>query len=180
MNREEDVAIEIVPIAVEHVEGFREALDLVARERRYILTLEAPPLESVRAFVLRNIAEDRAQFVALAAGKVVGWCDVLPKERESQSHCGSLGMAVLPDFRGRGIGTRLLAATLQKVWARGLVRVELGAYANNLRAIALYEKHGFKREGVARATVKIDGRYIDEVRMAIVDAAKIEGERVQR
>ena len=180
MSRGEGVAIEIVPIAVEHVEGFREALDLVARERRYILTLEAPPLENIRAFVLRNIANDHAQFVALAAGKVLGWCDVLPKERESQFHCGNLGMAVLADFRGLGIGTRLLAATLQKAWARGLVRVELGAYADNLRAIALYEKLGFKREGVARATVKIDGRYLDEVRMAIVDKAKIAAERVQR
>ena len=166
------MTIDVVPIAAEHVEGFHQALDLVARERRYILMLEAPPLENVRAFVLRNIENEHAQFVALAAGKVVGWCDVLPKERESQSHCGSLGMAVLPDFRGRGVGSRLIMATLQKAWARGLVRVELGAYADNLRAIALYEKLGFKREGVARATVKIDGRYLVVVQMAIVDEAK--------
>jgi hypothetical protein len=42
--------IEIVPISPAHIEGFHRTLDLVARERRYLALLEAPPLESMRAF----------------------------------------------------------------------------------------------------------------------------------
>ena len=35
----------IVPTAEEHIEGFRAGLDSVARERRYVLFLEASPPE---------------------------------------------------------------------------------------------------------------------------------------
>ena len=48
-------AVEIVPIAQDHVESFHRALDIVARERRYLAFLEAPPIESTRAFILNNI-----------------------------------------------------------------------------------------------------------------------------
>ena len=47
--------IEIVPIAESHIEGFHRDLDIVALERRYLAFLEAPPIESTRAFVLGNI-----------------------------------------------------------------------------------------------------------------------------
>ena len=71
-------AVEIVPIAPEHVESFHRALDFVARERRYLSFLEAPPLESARAFVLEMISHGHPQWVALSTGEVVGWCDVTP------------------------------------------------------------------------------------------------------
>jgi hypothetical protein len=45
-------AVEIVPIAQDHVESFHRALDFVARERRCLSFREAPPLEALRAFVL--------------------------------------------------------------------------------------------------------------------------------
>src|SRR5437868_1447289 len=78
--------MEIVPIAADHIEGFHRALDFVARERRYLAFLKAPPLESVRAFVLDNIAKNHPQLVALSAGEVVGWCDILPKSRPVHAH----------------------------------------------------------------------------------------------
>ena len=36
--------IRIVPITLEHVEGFHAALDAVSRERRWLAMVEAPPL----------------------------------------------------------------------------------------------------------------------------------------
>ena len=49
----------------------------------------------------------------------------------------------------------------------GIERVELTVYATNNQAIALYEKLGFKREGVKRKSVKIDSRYDDQIIMAL-------------
>jgi hypothetical protein len=69
--------IEIVPIAQGHIDGFHRALDIVARERRYLAFLEAPPIEATRTFVLDNIKRGYPQFVAVSSnGEVVGWCDV--------------------------------------------------------------------------------------------------------
>lgn len=45
--------------------------------------------------------------------------------------------------------------------------VELGVFANNVRACRLYEKMGFIVEGVRSKRVKVDGRYRDEVLMAL-------------
>src|SRR3954471_20909584 len=140
--------IEIVPIAQEHIEGFYKTLDIVARERRYLSFLEAPPFESTRAFILDVIEQGYPQLVALSAGEVVGWCDVTPKPRPIYAHSGVLGMGLLPQFRHQGIGRRLIAQALDAARDFGLQRVELTVRENNTNAIALYKQTGFVVEGV--------------------------------
>ena len=164
--------IEIVPIAAEHIEAFHRVLDLVARERKYLAFLEAPPLDQVRAFVMNNIAQNHVQFVALAEGKLVGWADVLPNDRPIHAHVGFLGIGLLPCFRGRGLGAALIAAVLQEGFSRGFVRIELTVRADNARAIALYEKFGFEREGTCRDAIFVDGHYGNLFVMAIVDRSR--------
>jgi ribosomal protein S18 acetylase RimI-like enzyme len=161
-------AIEIVPIAQGHIEGFHRALDLVARERRYLAFLEAPPIESTRAFLLGNIKRGSPQFVAVSASEVVGWCDVTPIDRPSLAHRGVLGMGLLPQFRGRGIGTKLIQSALAAARAFGLHRVELTVREHNTGAIELYKKIGFMIEGTQRDAILVDGVYEDLVCMAVV------------
>jgi RimJ/RimL family protein N-acetyltransferase len=162
--------IKIAPTAPEHIPGFWHALDIVARERKYLASTQAPPMESTREFVMNNIAARNPQMVALAGGKVIGWCDVRRDHWPAHAHCGTLGMGLLPEYRGKGLGRRLMQATLDAAHREGFVRVELTAHADNLRAIALYEKLGFVHEGVTRDSICIDGRYVDSVVMARIDA----------
>ncbi|MFO1109557.1 MAG: GNAT family N-acetyltransferase [Bradyrhizobium sp.] len=148
--------MEIVPIAAEYVESFHRALDCVVRERRFLAFLEAPPIESTRAFVLNNIEQGYPQFVAISAGEVMGWCDVLPKPRPVHAHVGVLGVALLPGFRGQGHGERLMRQTLDAARAFGMHRVELTVRQHNTNAIALYRKIGFEIEGLMRDAIKVD------------------------
>ena len=186
------MSIQIAPIAEEHIDSFRAVLDLVARERRYLAMVEAPSADEVRQFVRENIAAGWPDFVAVEDGagkggtghfeggtgqqggtgqrsrpvpRVVGWCDIVPDAREGFRHGGRLGLGVHPDYRGRGIGSRLLAAALQKADEIGLERVELQAFATNTTAIQLYERYGFVQEGLRRRVRKIDGYYDDNVLM---------------
>jgi ribosomal protein S18 acetylase RimI-like enzyme len=162
-------AIEIVPITEGHIEGFHRALDIVARERRYLAFLEAPPIEAARAFVLDNIKRGQLQFVAVSAdGEVVGWCDVTPLSRPIQAHRGVFGIGLLPQFRGQGIGTKLIRVALAAARAFGLHRVELTVREHNTGAIELYKKEGFAIEGVQRDAVLVDGVYENVVCMATV------------
>jgi len=160
--------VDIVPIEESHIEGFHRALDFVAREKRYLAFLEAPPPESMRAFVLDNIERGHPEFVALAAGEVVGWCDVLPKVRPIHAHTGVLGMALLPPFRGQGIGGDLIRRALAAAKAFGFHRVELTVREDNANAIALYRKFGFATEGLQRDAVQVDGVYGNVVFMAVL------------
>ena len=160
--------IEIVPIASHHIDSFHRTLDFVARERRYLAMLEAPPLEAMRAFVPDNVKKGHPQFVVLSDGEVVGWCDVLPKPWPIHAHVGVLGIGLLPPFRGQGIGRRLIEKTLDAARGFGLSRIELTVREDNANAIGLYKKIGFVAEGVQRNAFKVDGEYANLVMMALL------------
>jgi RimJ/RimL family protein N-acetyltransferase len=160
--------VAIAPLAENNIESFHSALDVVARERCYLLLLEAPPLKATREFVLGSLASGNPHTVALDDGKVVGWCDIRRQPFPSVAHRGALGMGIIPPYRGRGLALRLLAATVEKAGEAGFSRVEFEVRADNLRAIALYEKFGFVREGVVRRAVFLGGHYIDAVAMAMI------------
>ncbi len=157
---------QVTPIERRHIAGFREVLDAVARERRYLAFLEAPPMPRVRRFVLDGLRAGIAQFVAVDGERVVGWCDVTPKSHETLRHGGTLGMGVAASHRGIGVGAALLRATLDGAFARGLTRVELLVRADNEPAIGLYHRHGFELEGRLRHYILVDGAAHDALQMA--------------
>src|SRR3984957_9118446 len=136
---------DIRPIAEDHIPGVRETLDAVRRERKFLSLLEAPPLEQMRHFVLNNIKEGYPQFVVLVYEQIAGWCDVLPNSRRTvYAHCGTLGMGLLPKYRGQGIGRKLMQRALDAALAFGFTRIELTVRENNVNAIALYRNFGFE------------------------------------
>ena len=149
-------------------ESFWRALDAVARERRYLVFLQAPPLEATRRFVGQILAKGWCQFYAVHAGRVVGWCDILRSEHEGMTHCGHLGMGLLPEYRGRHIGTRLITATLADALDKGMTRIDLEVFASNTPAIALYRKTGFVEEGRKRRARILDGIPDDALVMALL------------
>jgi ribosomal protein S18 acetylase RimI-like enzyme len=161
-------SVEIVPITQDHIESFHRSLDFVARERRYLAFLEAPPFESTRAFVLDNIKQGYPQLVAVSAGQVIGWCDVVPNPRPIHAHAGVLGIALLPEFRRQGIGGRLIRQTLDAARDFGLRRVELTVRERNAVAIELYKKFGFAIEGLQRNRILVDGAYENLVLMGVL------------
>jgi len=158
----------ILPITEEHIEGFRAAVDSVAREHKYLAFLEGPPLEMTRSFVLENIQGNWPHFVALVEGKVVGWCDITSLHRHAFVHAGNLGIGVLAPYRGQGIGVALIRAALNKAKEIGLTRIELTVRENNKRAVALYKKEGFLIEGLHRNAVRIETKYENQISMALL------------
>lgn len=160
--------ITITAISEAHAAGFHACLDSVAREKRYLAQYEAPPLDRVRSFVRENVASNASQFVALDGAVVVGWCDVIPHWAHAVKHCGTLGMGVLPAYRGNGVGGKLLAACVSKAQANGVTRIELEVRSDNASAIKLYERAGFKREAVKRKALLFDGKYYDALQMSLI------------
>ena len=162
------MTIDIRQIRAEDIEGFYAALGVVIGEREYLAFDEPPPIAATRAFVMSNVARGNPQLVAVEAGRIIGWCDIVPMERPTMAHVGVLGIALLPEARGKGLGERLMRATLAAGRAFGLTRVELGVRVTNERAAALYRKLGFVEEGVSRRRVVIDGVPHDEIAMALL------------
>lgn len=105
--------------------------------------------------------------VAVVDGEVVASGGLYPHESPRRRHAVSLGISVLSAYQGMGVGDRLMHALLETAskWL-GVDRVELMVLVDNERAVRLYEKHGFAREGVLRLDVWRDGGYADSLVMA--------------
>jgi len=133
----------------------------------YAGTLQLPytPLEKrLKNFVVTSPTQ--SNLVAVIEGKVIGALG-LTRGEARRAHVGWIGMAVHDAYAGRGAGTALMAALVDLAdnWLQ-LKRLELGVYADNARAIALYERFGFEREGLNRAYAWRGGAYADSLMMA--------------
>jgi ribosomal protein S18 acetylase RimI-like enzyme len=162
------MAMHIVPMREDLIDGFHAALDAVCRERIYLSFLKAPPIEEMRAFLRGNMTKGAPQLVATSADRVVGWCDVNPMQRTTMRHSGVLGIGLLGEYRGRGLGEKLMRMALAAAHTFGLSRVELSVRHDNARALGLYRKVGFEIEGRKRCAVLIDGVYHDLIFMGLL------------
>lgn len=159
--------VRIVPIARHHLAGFHSALDRVAREGRHLAMLEAPSYVRTRRFVLDSLRAGAIHVVAVAGyDEVIGWCDLRPKSAPTLRHSAVLGMGLIAPYRGQGLGSRMLGATLDAAGQAGLQRAELVVRADNAPAIALYRRFGFKLEGTLRDYLRVDGVSHDALQMA--------------
>ena len=161
------MSITITHLAEPHFEQLRAVLDTVAREQRYLALFEAPPREEAFAFYRSLIAGGQCH-VALEQASVVGWCDIQSVFGHARKHIGVLGIGLLPAFRQRGVGTRLLSTAISCAWLRGLQRIELTVREDNTNAKALYERLGFQVEGVKRQSMLVAGRFYDAYAMALL------------
>ncbi|MCI4331141.1 MAG: GNAT family N-acetyltransferase [Thermoplasmata archaeon] len=111
--------------------------------------------------------QERDQPVSLAEedGRLVGICTIYRGGHLEDRHVGTLAVAVLPDWRGRGIGSGLLDHALRgcESWIEMVV---LEVIAVNEQALRLYGKFGFKECGRTPRAFKRNGTYYDVVRMA--------------
>ncbi|GDX79504.1 N-acetyltransferase [Deltaproteobacteria bacterium] len=107
--------------------------------------------------------------VAKVGGELAGTAMIEGGGLRRIRHVGRLEMMVAEPLRGLGVGDALLTAALRAARRNvALEKVELALYAHNLRAHALYVRHGFEEEGRRRRQQRLsDGEYADEVWMAL-------------
>jgi RimJ/RimL family protein N-acetyltransferase len=138
---------EIRPARAGDLEAVVELYADVAAEGRWIAA-EAPVDRGMRQRRMSELLDrrDACLLVAVAGGELVGQVGV----ELARYGVADLGMLVAAPWRGRGVGSALVAAAL--AWAReaGAHKVALQVWPHNQAAIALYEKFGFQREGLLR------------------------------
>lgn len=106
--------------------------------------------------------------VAERAGEVVGTVGLHPMANAlRRRHVAMLGISVASEAHGQGVGRALMQAVCDYAdqWAQ-LLRLELTVFVDNARAIRLYERFGFVREGTHRGYALRAGQYIDVLSMA--------------
>jgi len=79
------------------------------------------------------------------------------------------GLAVHPDFRGRGLGKAAVRELARVLFADlGYHRLEAGVYGFNERGMAAIESAGFVREGVKRRAYRPAGEWVDAIEFGLL------------
>jgi RimJ/RimL family protein N-acetyltransferase len=140
----------------------------VRAEGRWLITTPGAVSEPSEAFWIGELirAEESLVLVAEADGDVIGNVLVSVDRGRATEHIGVLSICITADWRDVGIGTELVAGAQAWARGRGLRKLSLGVFPDNERAIAVYERCGFVREGVRRQQYRSNDEYRDELLMA--------------
>jgi len=108
-----------------------------------------------------------AVFGAFHGAELWGIAGFAARNGVKEAHKGLLwGMYVRPDARKAGVGRRLVEAVIE--FARQRVELlQLSVVSDNEQARRLYARLGFIEYGVEKNSLKQQGRYYDEVLMAL-------------
>jgi RimJ/RimL family protein N-acetyltransferase len=143
---------------------------LAVLDRAAWTTFSSPgPLDEGEPFFNERNPRDGV-LVAVVEGEVAGYVRIQPATRfRSSDHVLAVnGVAVDPARQGQGIGRALIDAAIEEARRRGARRLTLRVFSPNERARRLYESAGFVVEGVLRDEFFLDGRYVDDVLMALL------------
>ncbi len=110
----------------------------------------------------RSFTGKNFMLVALVDNKIVGSCSLRTNEARIRfKHRGVIGITILQEHWGKGIGKNLFEFLIDEAKENGIRRLELETRVDNERAISLYKKMGFEIEGRLKDCVYIDGEYFD-------------------
>ena len=99
---------------------------------------------------------------AVLNGKIIGTLNFSAPSRKRVAHRGMLGLTILKKYWGLGVGSNLMEYFLQWVLKnRQISKIDLEVKEDNVRAIKLYLKYGFKIEGRITKGILIDSKFYD-------------------
>jgi RimJ/RimL family protein N-acetyltransferase len=115
--------------------------------------------------------DDGGMLVVERPEEILGFVSWSKHVTGRMSFCWTVGIAMLPEARGRGYGTEAQRLLVQYLFANSQVnRIEAGTNVTNLAEQRALEKAGFSREGVMRGAAFQGGRWHDAVIYSVLRA----------
>jgi phosphinothricin acetyltransferase len=127
-------------------------------------TEERTPEE--RLHWLRVRGQRHPVLVAEQDGIVVGWGSLNQfNPRKAYDYIADFSVYVERAWRGKGVGSALLRALINRATHLGYHKLVLSAFPWNQLGMALYEKYGFRMVGTYKEQGLLDGRWVDTLIM---------------
>lgn len=100
--------------------------------------------------IFNDLITQKIKFIYECDGVAVGMFKLYPLTFRCSHILYLGGLAIHHDYAGKKIGQKMLADIQQYAKEKSYLRIELSVSEGNTKAIHLYEKAGFEREGVLR------------------------------
>lgn len=154
---------------IKDAEKFLEMLLALDKETKYMMfePNERPKdIGIAKGMINQSIQGNNLLLIATEEAEIVGFLSAQRGNFNKIKHTAYIVVGIREKYRGKGIGKKLFHEL--DLWARinKISRLELTVMCPNIIAKNLYEKSGFKIEGIKRNSVFVDGKYIDEYYMA--------------
>lgn len=103
----------------------------------------------------------------LETGKYIGGCSI--NECDVKNRTCTIGIMIGDkDYWSKGYGSDALKVLIKFIFEEvNMNKIKLKVFSFNTRAIACYKKVGFKEEGILKKELYRNGKYHDEILMAI-------------
>lgn len=155
---------------VEDASALLEYLKVTAAETPFLLRTPEEctmTVEQEQDYLRTAIAsQNRVMILCEVDGKLAGNCQLDRKDKQKTCHRAMVGIALLREFWGLGIGTAMLTELTCLARQMGLEQLELEVIEGNQRAMALYEKMGYRTVGVKPNAIRLpDGTRLQEFYM---------------
>lgn len=164
-----DANVRLRPVQERDLPRFVEWLAVPAL-RRWLALPDVPDLAAEREWLEEaRQQEDRVVWaIETLDGDLLGNCDLFNVDESEER--GEFGIAIMDTSRQEhGFGTAALRCVLTHAFGElGLRRLSLTVDADNARAIHVYERCGFLREGLLRAYRLRGGAPVDALIMAVL------------
>jgi len=128
-----------------------------------------PPYDRPRIERWTTDLTNNITLLARLEERIVGHLQLFRIPFERRKGVGEVFIYIHQEFQNIGLGTIMMKRAIELAKDRGFHRLGLTVVADNHSAIKVYEKVGFKKEGIARETFYGDDhRYHDEVEMGLL------------
>lgn len=104
-------------------------------------------------------------FIGRIDGEIACSFNLSCNRRERVAHVAEIALAVQKKFWGIGVGSAIMETLIALAREQDIRTIELGVYAENTRAQALYSRFGFEEVGRHRGRFFVNGIYHDEILM---------------
>ncbi len=125
-------------------------------------------LEQERAYLADSRSSENSLFlIAEVDGRIVAGADCHGGKKPRLRHFGEIGISVAQASWGMGIASDLMRQIIGWAEGAGLRKLNLHVRTDNTRALALYEKLGFRHEGRVTRGIRNEGSFHDVLIMGL-------------
>lgn len=123
-------------------------------------------VEEMKSKIKGIYNSDSIMLIAEGKKKIIGFLSAERGYFNRIKHSAYIVIGILMEYRSKGIGKELFKQLNEWALENNIVRLELTVMIHNTAAIHLYEKMGFKIDGIKGKSVLLDDKYIDEYYMS--------------